>query len=69
MGWGQRSCRGQPGSAISQIAYESPIATPDQNATHCWVEGWVEGHVKVVCGQPEVKLLRNAQWPFGTNKT
>ena len=63
--WGQRSCRGQPGSTEVQMlryALWPPSLvgrTPEQSVMHCWVKG----HAGVSRGQPKVTMLRYAVWP------
>ena len=57
--WGQKSSRGQSALQIPygyQIWWEEPL-------TRVYCIAGVKGHVRVIWGQPGVKLLRNALQP------
>ena len=55
--WGQKSCRGKPGSTRGQIVQECPMATklvgrtPDQSVKHCWGQRSCRGQLGSVRGQ------------------
>ena len=60
--WGQRSCRGQPGSSRGQIAEKCCMATKF-GRKNPWSKCNSLLGQRSCRGQPEVKFFRNALWP------
>ena len=60
--WGQRSCRGHPGSTRGQIAYKCRMTTKFGGKNH-WPKRNALLGSKVMKGSAGVKLFNNALWP------
>ena len=59
--WGQRSCRGHPGSNCLEMPYGHQIWWEESLTKPQCIAG-VKGHVEVGWGQVGVNLLSNALW-------
>ena len=66
--WGQRSCRGQPGSTRGKIAENAlrppnlVVRTLDQSLMHCWVQRSCRGQLRSTTGQIDLEQKIKINW-------